>query len=269
MADEGFAGKFGRFVPRYFFALGCSLYLFTIGAFKNRMLIYQICEYFGWKQPVWVVRPPEELPQVSVESVTSGEAPVMILPTRKSGNVSLLETVVLNKVVKQAKPERLFEIGTFDGRTTLHFAANSPESAHVYTLDLPPDSGSSTKWEVCANEKPYIGVKEPDRRFRGTPYESKITQVYGDSATFAFTPYHGNIDLIFVDGSHAYEYAVSDSKAAMQMIRKGGTIFWHDYGEWDGVTKALNELRVNDPRFKDLKRVEGTTLAFLTIPRSA
>jgi predicted O-methyltransferase YrrM len=267
MASDGASGKIGRFVPRYLYASACAAYLFTFGAIRHRELIYRICEYFGWTRPEWIVRPPESLPQVSVEHITSDDAVIVVLPGRTSGNVSLLETIVLNKIVKQSQPTRLFEIGTFDGRTTLQFAANSGETAHVFTLDLPPDATSATKYQTCDNEKRYMGVTEAGRRFRGTKYESKITQLFGDSATFAFAPYHRSIDLVFVDGSHAYEYALNDSRIAMELIRDGGTILWHDYGEWDGVTRALNELHASDARFRELKRIAGTTLVVLALPR--
>jgi len=39
-------------------------------------------------------------------------------------------------------------------------------------------------------------------RYRGTVWEHKIQQLYGDSAAFDYTPYQGKIDFVFVDGSH-------------------------------------------------------------------
>lgn len=35
------------------------------------------------------------------------------------------------------KPRKVFEIGTLTGYTAFHFALNSPDSAQIYTLDLP------------------------------------------------------------------------------------------------------------------------------------
>ena len=50
------------------------------------------------------------------------------------------------------------------------------------------------------------------------------------------------------------------------MLMPGRSIvFWHDYGEWEGVTRALNELRAVDSRFSGLRHVRGTTLAFLEV----
>jgi hypothetical protein len=93
----------------------------------------------------------------------------------------------------------------------------------------------------------------------------KICQLYGDSATFDFTPFFG-MDFIFIDGSHSYEYVLNDSRKAIQLLREGkGVILWHDYATewWEGVTKALNDLYLNDSEFKDLKWIAGTSLVYL------
>ena len=51
MENGGSGSKIGRFVPRYFYALACAPYLFTIGALKHRSLLYRISEHFGLAQP--------------------------------------------------------------------------------------------------------------------------------------------------------------------------------------------------------------------------
>ena len=58
-------------------------------------------------------------------------------------------------------------------------------------------------------------------RFRGTDCESRITQLYGDSATYDFSRHVGTVDLVFVDGSHSYEYVVSDSRLSLSLLRGG------------------------------------------------
>ena len=64
----------------------------------------------------------------------------------------------------------------------------------------------------------------------------------GDSAAFDYSPYRNNCSLIFVDGSHAYNYGLSDTRAALEMVEPGGVIVWLDYGIWKGVTEALEEM---------------------------
>ena len=106
-------------------------------------------------------------------------------------------------------------------------------------------------------KRPY-----PAKDFSAIPKDSRmpprITQLHGDSATFDFTPYEDRCDLVFVDGSHAYEYTVKDTETAFRLKRPGGVIIWHDYGVWEGVTRALEEFerRTN----AGLKHIHGTSL---------
>ena len=47
------------------------------------------------------------------------------------------------------RPAGVFELGTFDGLTTLGIAANAPDSARILTLDLPEDWLADTRFELC------------------------------------------------------------------------------------------------------------------------
>ncbi len=210
-------------------------------------------------------REPAELPKVSVSSIATDSS---LLDVREidavDGNVSERELIAIARIVRNASPLALFELGTFDGRTTLNLAANSPAGAIVDTLDLPRESVDTSVAPIHAHERRYADKPESGARFRDTDMAAKIRQVFGDSGTFDFKPYHDQIDLVFVDASHTYEYVINDSLQALRMLRSGrGTILWHDYSRWDGVTRALNELRRHHPAFRDLSWIEGTTLAYL------
>lgn len=192
---------------------------------------------------------------------------VELLEKEKSdGNVSMDELMVLSQIVKDRQAKSIFEIGTFDGRTTLNLAHSSPPDVHVYTLDLPKKDMADSKFGIEDGDSKYVDKDVVGERLKKYSSENaKITQLYGDSATFDFTPYYEKIDFVFVDGSHSAPYAKNDSEIALRLIRPGGTILWHDYGVWKGVTKVLNTYYSNDPRFKEIKHVNGTSLAYLTL----
>ena len=181
------------------------------------------------------------------------------------GNVSLLELLIICKMVKAVNPALSFEIGTFDGRTTLNIAENSEDSARVLTLDLPRSDISNAVLHLDESDRRHIEKDESGSVFARSPLKARITQLFGDSATFDFSKYRRQVDLIFIDGSHSYEYVLSDSRNAIQMISDQGVIFWHDYGAewWPGVTQALNELYETDQRFRNMRYIEGTSLVVL------
>jgi predicted O-methyltransferase YrrM len=49
------------------------------------------------------------------------------------GNVTAQELKIISQLVKLTESRVLFEIGTFNGRTTLNLAAHSPAEARIYT----------------------------------------------------------------------------------------------------------------------------------------
>jgi predicted O-methyltransferase YrrM len=181
------------------------------------------------------------------------------------GHTTEFELKVISNLVKKLNPKRIFEIGTFQGRTTLNMALNTGDDTEIITLDLPGSELGSTQMEIEEGEERYVKKEVSGERFIGHPAAVKIHQVFGDSATFSFSEYENTIDLAFIDGSHAYEYVLNDSQKIFPLMRKGGLIIWHDYTNWQGVWAALNGLYQTDSRFKNIKHIGGTSIALLSV----
>jgi len=143
-----------------------------------------------------------------------------------------METHFLATLVKELNPQAVFEIGTYNGFTTLHLAVNSPGSCRIYTLDLPPDyderKAASSSYDDLLVIK--LSLKTINKRFyKGHPLENKITELYGDSAAFDFSGYYGKVDIVFIDGNHSLEYVRKDTENAFKMLTDQGVIVWHDF----------------------------------------
>ncbi|HEU4880245.1 MAG TPA: class I SAM-dependent methyltransferase [Gemmatimonadaceae bacterium] len=263
---RGGAARALGFTRPWLFGAASAVYLFGAGwwKWKNRAAIVELCRHFGYN---YDTQEPNELPSVAASALTPASS---LLDVREidavDGNVSERELVTICRLVRAAAPHTLFELGTFDGRTTLNLAANSPPDARVLTLDLPREAIVDSASPIHAHEVRYADKRESGSRYKGSDVAGKIEQLYGDSGTFDFSPYYNAVDFVFVDASHTYEYVINDSLHAIQMLRNGaGTILWHDYSRWDGVTRALNELKRIDPRFAALQWIEGTTLGYLKL----
>lgn len=193
--------------------------------------------------------------------LSPGRVVVDIAPFTE-GDPTPLELFCLGALVRSSGARNIFEIGTFEGTTTLQLALNTPADAAIWTLDLPADAVDRTRYPVLPQERPYILKSAPGGRFRGTAEATKIRQLVGDSATFPLGPYEGRMDLVVVDGSHALDYVRSDSAHALALARPGGWIVWHDYGVWPDVTTGLHELAGRVP----VVRLEGTSLVVGRVP---
>lgn len=205
------------------------------------------------------------LPVIKLSDITGDIHPELLETTGQDGNVTPEELFAIAAIVKKFQPARIFEIGTFDGRTSLNMIANAPEGAELFTLDLPQTAIAETELRIKTGDRKFIDKPFSGARFLNTKYAEKIHQIYADSAKYDYTPHHNSMDLIFVDGAHSYEYVISDTQKVFPLLKNGkGIIIWHDYG-WHEVIIALNEFYKNDARFKNLKNIEGTTIAFLHV----
>lgn len=191
--------------------------------------------------------------------------PIRLTETGKSdGNVRLSELAILALAASEVpRGSEIIEIGTFDGRTALNLAINAPAGISIATLDLPADQQSAL--EIEASERRYVDKPAPGARLRqcGDAWRgsaARVVQLHGDSATYDWSAHLGRAGLVFVDGSHAYDYAKKDSETAMRLVMPGGLVLWHDYGVWSGVTQALEELEA--ARRLGLVNIRGTSLVF-------
>ena len=173
---------------------------------------------------------------------------------RHAWNVRLDEELYIGAAIRRINAKKLFEIGTFNGGTTLCMAENAGCEAHTFTLDLPSD-----QFDREQGPDNFTGSMV-GQVFHGKQVEKQITQLRGDSTLFDYSPYEKSIDFVFVDAAHDYIHGLADSKSALRLVRPGGVIFWHDYEPyWSGLIHGVREATAGMP----LARIRGTTLAVL------
>jgi predicted O-methyltransferase YrrM len=193
-------------------------------------------------------------PTLAAEVRFIGRGSVMV-----PGGTSDAEASILAVLATDAM--RMFEFGTCTGKTTYLWARNQPPDGRVTTLTLAPDQLAAYQVadgdEAFALEHARIESAFTHFRYTGTDVESHVEQLFGDSKIFDESAYVDQCDVVFVDGSHAHSYVVSDSAKALRMVRPGGIVLWHDYNSaTKGVFRALNELSKRLP----LVHLRGTDL---------
>jgi predicted O-methyltransferase YrrM len=169
----------------------------------------------------------------------------------------IFDSFVLSALTQVLDCKNIFEIGTYLGETAWLLAHNKPD-AKIYTLDF-QDVAMAGKTKFQFTDRNYLEEKNRGTRYLGTPEQSRITQLYGDSATFDYSPYYDSMDLVFIDASHSYTYVKSDSENAFKMLSSYGTIVWDDYTYYPGIYAYLNEVapELDQP----IMHIRGTRLA--------
>ena len=208
----------------------------------------------------------EVLPGRDVETVTLGNLTSggnWFLP-EASYTADILNLCLICRIVR---PRVVFEIGTLTGYTAFHCALNAPDDAKIYTLDLPrSETGqASLSLRTTAIDEFHIRSHARTERccFESSKAATKITCLFGDSATFDFSPFYGTVDVFFIDGAHSYEYVRSDTLNALKCCHPGSVIAWHDFGRVgvNGVSKWLLELS----KAREIYSIPGGSLAFMII----
>lgn len=168
----------------------------------------------------------------------------------------LPELVSISLMCRTLAPRKVFEIGTFTGETTWSMARNLPATSEVLTLDIPRD-------EIPHHFVPYVA----GAYFAGSPESGRITQLFGWSNVFDFSPYVDSIDMVFIDGDHSRDAVAVDTRSAIKIARSGGLIVWDDYRfapyhrSCSGVSQCLHELMHELPIYQ----LSGTRLAVMKV----
>lgn len=163
------------------------------------------------------------------------------MPPSGIGSLLTLESCLLVALLKIISAKTIFEIGTFNGNTTLLLAANSPEDAVITSLDLPPDGIA----EVEEHKLDLQDANQNDQylrqvfKQRGVFYlqrasaqmRSKVRLISCNSVDFdpVATNFACSQDMVFIDGGHDYATIKNDTEKALQMLRPDGIVVWHDY----------------------------------------
>lgn len=249
---------------KYIISFFLMIYSLTVGLFtkKGQYIHSLICEYYGFA----FLKP--RLPVISREQVISVETLRLAEPEVRSGNMPVSELALICGIIRKEKPRGIFEIGTMNGRTTLNMALNSPADCKIYTLDLPKEGLSETQYQISQRfrqlvDKEISGELFLNKSEQEFPEKNKITQLFGDSGKFDFSPYENAIDFVFIDGSHDYDYVLNDSEIALKLLRDGkGVILWHDYRAGMEVVKAIETLRKHYPAL-DIFHIRDSSFAYL------
>jgi hypothetical protein len=177
-----------------------------------------------------------------------------------SGGTRLDELLILATVTAVLRPKAVFEIGTFNGRTTSVFVLNAPDDAKITSLDLPPDTDADTV-ESLSSDAELVRQRRVASVLHDLRLAHRYEQLLCDSRQFDPAPYAGTIELGFIDGAHAIEYVDNDTRKMAVMMAERGLAFWHDYGgkgRFGELTRYLDRLS----RRIEVFRVAGTTLAW-------
>lgn len=126
------------------------------------------------------------------------------------------------------------EVGCLVGWTHFYLLENLP-SIKLYAVDnWLSDSGSDHYSNQDKNKEVfYQGAAK---------FGDRCTILEMDSISAAKKVPDESLDFIFIDGDHSYEGCKKDILAWLPKIKKTGWLLGHDYHQYPGVKKAVDEI---------------------------
>lgn len=159
------------------------------------------------------------------------------------------ETTIVAHLVAAVQPRVVFEFGVNRGLTAKAILDHVPSIELYVGVDVPPDHDPTLACQRTEVPRFAALAVRPDPRFK---------LLMRDSRTLVAEELEP-IDAAFIDGDHSREGVEHDSRLARELLRPGGVIVWHDYGNGAvEVTEVLDKLRGEG---WPLEHVEGTWLA--------
>jgi predicted O-methyltransferase YrrM len=194
---------------------------------------------------------------IELRDLASDEKPESIFfpaAAVRPGSTPPADLAALAVLARKKKPAHVFEIGTFEGLSTVVFAKNAGPACRIATLDLPADRDvPRTKRSFEAQS--VSGEYRSGRLIDAYDCGAQVERLYGDSALFDFSGHENTVDLFFVDGAHTRDYVLKDSLTALRCVRADGWVVWHD-GFIPDVFAVLKKIGAHHPLF----RIGGTSL---------
>ena len=133
-----------------------------------------------------------------------------------SGSSMVTDFAFLQMLCRRYNVQTYLEIGTWRGESAANVA---PFVKEVFTLNLPDQMLLQ-----MGMSQVYIDA----HRFFSKDI-ANITHLFGDSATFDWTPYQQKCDLIFIDGDHTTAAVERDTQTALRLRKSASSILvWHD-----------------------------------------
>ncbi len=153
--------------------------------------------------------------------------------------ISKADKKILNELIIKYNIKSVFEIGTWEGNTSLFFW-NNINIGKVKTIDINNEMNIDYNHPVhMLNPKEFYGKYIKNT---GVKFEFCSSMIYKPKKEEQY-------DMIFIDGNHEYEHIMNDTKLALKLKPK--IIVWHDFDNGARyITEYINELIAEGKKIK-------------------
>ncbi len=185
---------------------------------------------------------------------TAAEQRIAVLGLTGVGGMNPGDRRALYYLLRHLRPQRVLEIGTLAGASTVHLAVGladawpSSTDLRLLTVDIVDVNDSDrAAWR-------RLGLAQSPRQAMERLGLGGLVEFRTARSLDLLTQPGESFDLIFLDGDHRLETVIAEIPAALGRLRPGGLLLLHDYFPdlhplWpdgkviDGPARAVRRLR--------------------------
>lgn len=177
------------------------------------------------------------------------------------GSLKFTDAYTLKNILQKYKPATILEIGSFLGFSTRwllevskswnpQLTAIDPNIRHRI-FDDPRSFAEKLNSEFLPNNLEivtgFFGHYDDNIYYDYEHYQPKQTREYVDKLATSRERIDKNwnrkFEFIFIDGDHSYKSVMNNFDIAVELLEENGCIAFHDALTWEGVDKALKEIK--------------------------
>jgi len=152
-----------------------------------------------------------------------------------------INAVAIFQVLAELRPQRIVEIGSYMGRSTVFFGRSLMEldsGGRVTAID--PHSGDRQQRErFDMSEIPTFDMFRTHIRLAGLdPLVDPIVAASSEAAKDWTEPF----EFLFVDGWHSYDAVLADGREWIPKLSESGVAVFDDALQYDDVRQAISDL---------------------------
>jgi predicted O-methyltransferase YrrM len=171
-------------------------------------------------------------------------------------NPGELETLIA--LVRSVNAKGVLEFGINVGRTAQAILEYCPTVEAYEGVDVPTEYVPEKA--VQRNEVPQV-VGEL------VQHDPRVKLIVRPTGSHELTPSDlSPCDAVFIDGDHSRKGVMNDTALALEVVRPGGIVMWHDYHDLGtvDVREVLHEMQQLFPEMP-LRHVPGTWIVYLRV----
>jgi hypothetical protein len=152
-----------------------------------------------------------------------------------------INAVAIFKVLAELRPQRIVEIGSYMGKSTVFFgcALQVLENGGRVTAIDPHTGDRQQRESFGMSEIPSFEMFRTHVRLAGVDQVIDAIVATSDDAAKGWTD---PFEFLFVDGWHSYEAVLADGREWVPKLAEGGVVVFDDALQYDDVRQAIADL---------------------------